>query len=160
MDHLTQVLIPGTGCNFIVGFTSVDISTTKAVDAETGQLCEHERQAMERLLGASLPALEIMDWDTVLGGQPDPPGLGWAGLGWAGLGWVGLGWAGLGWAGLGWPRRTAWGRLTLARLARIARRTAWGRLTLARLARIARRTAWGRLTLARLARTTRRSGRN
>jgi archaemetzincin len=143
LDHLTHVIIPGSGCNFIVGFTSVDISTTTdthedwgvfglgtiggpaavvsterlmprskaptwtellgmrtikvvnhelghviglghkagdgclmndangtiaTVDREHGRLCDHERQAMERLLKVQLPALEQFDWQAVLRG--------------------------------------------------------------------------------------------
>ncbi len=141
LDHLDRRLIPGSGCNFIVGFTSQDISTTKpphqdwgifglgniggpsavvstyrlagwpqatagrrlvgqrtvkvvnhelghvlgmghldgdgclmndaqgriaTVDSEHGLLCEHERDAVQRLIGAPLPTLERFDWDAVL----------------------------------------------------------------------------------------------
>ncbi len=143
LDHLTQAVIPGTGCNFIVGFTSEDISTTKpphvdwgvfglgtiggpaavvstdrllprdkgptwnrllgirtvkvvnhelghvigmghregegclmndakgtiaTVDEETGLLCDHERETMQKLLNAELPEHGELDWDGVLGG--------------------------------------------------------------------------------------------
>lgn len=143
LDHLTRVIIPGSGCNFIVGFTSVDISTTTdthedwgifglgtlggpaavvstqrliprtktstwtallgertikvvnhelghviglghmagegclmndakgtiaTVDREHGMLCDHERQAMERLLKVELPALDAFDWQAALQG--------------------------------------------------------------------------------------------
>lgn len=142
LDHLARAVLPGSGCKFVVGFTAVDISTTKGpypdwgvfglgtiggpaavvsttrligrsetatwdrlvgertvkvvnhelghvigvghqqgegclmndakgtiatVDSEHGMLCEHERRAMERLLGAELPRLERFDWETVLG---------------------------------------------------------------------------------------------
>jgi len=147
LDHLERVVIPGSGCKFIVGFTAEDISTSKpphvdwgvfglgsiggpaavvstdrllpsdkgpnwnrllgirtvkvvnhelghvvglghlpgdgclmndakgtikTVDSETGVLCDHEREAMQRLLNAELPRLELMDWDAVLAEGIEP----------------------------------------------------------------------------------------